>query len=282
MIWVSLWSESLQISHAVLHVSVYNAFFSRFIVISNKGCSVSVNAITQACLVFNTRTGGGGAKNAHPFGFSRIAEKRRRAAPPLFQYLLTIEFYTLYKNFNPRSPKVRSPGQVKVKNGSLTLRLRNGHTRYLIGFKPSAFHKVIDTYNLYISVISVTRGQVNFVTPPLCQWAKIQIVPIEWLCVRTTYILHNHVLLGYSLCSKCKILLRSPGSPGSPWPIDALKANFEVDLTESKLISFALSGREKRNGAKIIAVTWLEKSYSRKTILLKNCVFLPTLMTCVA
>ena len=94
---------------------------------------------------------GGGAKNAHPSGFSRIAGKRRRAAPPFFQYLLTIEFDTLCKNFSPRSPKVRSPGQVKVKNGFLTLRLRSGHTRYPIGFKPSAFHKVIDTYNLYIS-----------------------------------------------------------------------------------------------------------------------------------
>ena len=34
---------------------------------------------------------GGGAKNALPSGFSRIAEKRRRAAPPFFQYLLRIE-----------------------------------------------------------------------------------------------------------------------------------------------------------------------------------------------
>ena len=95
--------------------------------------------------------GGGGAKNAHPSGFSRIAEKRRRTAPPFFQYLLTIEFYTLCKNFSRKSPKVRSPGQVKVKNGFLTLRLRSGHTRYPIALKPSAFHKVIDTYNLYIS-----------------------------------------------------------------------------------------------------------------------------------
>ena len=102
-------------------------------------------------ITFNTRTGGGGAKNVHPSGFSRITEKRRRAAPPFFQYLLTIEFDTLCKNFSPRSPKVKSPGQVKVKNGFLTLRLRSGHTRYPIGFKLSAFHKVIDTYNLYIS-----------------------------------------------------------------------------------------------------------------------------------
>ena len=98
----------------------------------------------------NTRTGGG-QKMPTPPVFSRIAEKQRRAATPFFQYLLTIEFGTLCRNFSPRSPKVRSPGQVKVKNGFLTLRLRSGHTRYPIGFKPSVFHKMIDTYNLYIS-----------------------------------------------------------------------------------------------------------------------------------
>ena len=114
----------------------------------------------------NTRTGGGGAKNAHPSGFLRIAEKRRRAAPPFFQYLLTIEFDTLCKNFSPRSPKVRSPGQVKVKNGFLTLRLRSGHTRYPIGFKPSAFHKVIDTYNLYISDFWYLSPEVRSISWP--------------------------------------------------------------------------------------------------------------------
>ena len=102
--------------------------------------------------IFNTRTGGGGgAKNALSSGFSRIAEKRRRAPPPFFQYLLRIELHTFCKNFNPRSPKVRLPGQVKVKNGFLTLRLRSGHTRNPIGFKPSVFHKITATYNLYIS-----------------------------------------------------------------------------------------------------------------------------------
>ena len=94
---------------------------------------------------------GGGGKKCPLSGFSRIAGKRRRAAPPFFQYLLTIELDTLCENFNPRLPKVRSTGQVKVKNGFLTLRLCSGHTRYPIGFKPSAFHKIIDTYNFYIS-----------------------------------------------------------------------------------------------------------------------------------
>ena len=100
--------------------------------------------------MLNMRTGGD-AKNDLPSGFSRIVEKRRRAAPPLFRYLLTIELDTLCKNLSPRSPKVRSPGQVKVKNGFLTLRLRSDHTMYPIGFKLSAFHKAIDIYNLHIS-----------------------------------------------------------------------------------------------------------------------------------
>ena len=111
----------------------------------------------------------GGANYAHPSGFSGITKKRRRAAPPFFQYLLTIELDTLCKNFSLRSPKVRSPGQVKVKNGFLTLRLRSGHTRYPIGFKPLAFHKVIDTYNFYISDFLYLSPEVrsNFVTSPL-------------------------------------------------------------------------------------------------------------------
>ena len=100
---------------------------------------------------FNTRTGGGGGKKCPPLRFFADSGKRRCAAPPFFQNLLTIELDTLCENFNLRSPKVRSPGQVKVKNGFLTLRLRSSHTRYPISFKPSAFHKAIDTYNLYIS-----------------------------------------------------------------------------------------------------------------------------------
>ena len=66
-------------------------------------------ALREDCeSAFNTRTGGwggGGAKNAHPSGFSRIAEKRRRAAPPFFQYMLTIELDTLCKKFQPQVNK---------------------------------------------------------------------------------------------------------------------------------------------------------------------------------
>ena len=107
-----------------------------------------------------------GAKNALPSGFSRIAEKRRRAAPPFFPYLLRIELHTLCQNFNPRSPNVRSPGQVKVKNGFLTLRLRSGHTQYPIGFKPSVFHKITDTYNLFISDFWYLRPGIRSISWP--------------------------------------------------------------------------------------------------------------------
>ena len=136
------------------------------------------------------------------------------------------------------------------------MRLRSGHTFHPIDFKHLAFRKVIDTYNLYLYLgflISLTWGQANFVTSPLCQWAKIQIVPTEWLWVRTTSIFHYHVFLGYYWCPTCKILLR----PGSLDPIYARGQIFKVNLTGSKLMSFDPSWREKRNGAKIIALSWL-------------------------
>ena len=101
--------------------------------------------------IFNTRTGGGGGGQNMPLP---LAGEQRR-----------IEQDTLCKNFSPMSPKVRSPGQVKVKNGFLTLRLRNGHTIYPIGFKLSACNKITDTYNFYIwDIWYVTWGQINFVT----------------------------------------------------------------------------------------------------------------------
>ena len=123
-----------------------------------------------------TRALEGGGGDVHLSGFSRIA----------FKDLLTIELDTLCKNFSHRSP-----GQVKVKNGFLTLRLRSGHIRYPIGFKPSAFHKVIDTYNLYILdffyICHQRSGQFRDLTI-ISQWAKIQIVPTEWLGMRQNHL----------------------------------------------------------------------------------------------
>ena len=73
---------------------------------------------------------------------------------------------------------------------------------YPIGLKLSAFQKIIVTYNLLsrIDICDLRSDQFRDL-PITSQWAKIQIVHIERLCVSTTRILHNHVLLGYSLCS---------------------------------------------------------------------------------
>ena len=69
-------------------------------------------AVRQSGICFNLRPGGG-VILITPTGFSRIAKKRRRAAPPFFAYLLIHQFRTLPENFSPRSSQVRSPGQVK-------------------------------------------------------------------------------------------------------------------------------------------------------------------------
>ena len=114
-----------------------------------------VGLITSPAFFWNnslTRALEGGGGNALPSGFSRIAEKRRRAAPPFFQCLLRIKLDTLCKNFNSRSPN-SSGHQVRSnsKTGFWLWGLRSGHTRCPISFKPSVFHKMIDAYNLYIS-----------------------------------------------------------------------------------------------------------------------------------
>ena len=60
----------------------------------------------------NTRRYGGVDINP-PSGFSKIAEKRRRAAPPFLAYLFLDQFRDFPENFKLMSYQVRSPGQVK-------------------------------------------------------------------------------------------------------------------------------------------------------------------------
>ena len=62
--------------------------------------------------VFNPRTPGGLISAPPPCGFSSIAKKRRREAPPNLAQLLRHQLYTMCEIFDPRSSKVRSPGQV--------------------------------------------------------------------------------------------------------------------------------------------------------------------------
>ena len=55
----------------------------------------------------------GGVFERPPPGFSQIAGKRRRGAPPFLAQLFIHLFRTLCENFRPRSLMVRSPGHVK-------------------------------------------------------------------------------------------------------------------------------------------------------------------------
>ena len=85
--------------------------------------------------LINTRTGGG-AKYASS-GFSRIAEKRRRAAPPNLQYLMTYELHAFCENFDPRSAKARSLGWVNWPDPFWTLRSCHGDSGSSNGLKLS-------------------------------------------------------------------------------------------------------------------------------------------------
>ena len=157
-----------------------------------------------------------------------------------------------------------SPGQVKVKNGFLTLRLHSGHTSYPIGFKPSAFHKVMDTYNLHISDFWYLWPEARSISwPHHYKSTGKNSNRSYWMIVSQNHLnpSQSRLFLGYSWCSKRKMLL---GSPGPPWPIHALRANLEFGLTESKLISFDPSWWEKHNGAKIIVLSWLENKLFAK------------------
>ena len=63
--------------------------------------------------LLNPRPAGGGAFERPPSGFSRIAKKRRRAAPPGVHPPYPHLFRNFCENFGPRPCEVRSPGQVK-------------------------------------------------------------------------------------------------------------------------------------------------------------------------
>ena len=71
-----------------------------------------LNAIMIENMVFTPRRAGG-CLNTPLSGFSPIAGKRRRSAPPFLAQLFIHLFRTLCENFRPRSLKVRSPGHVK-------------------------------------------------------------------------------------------------------------------------------------------------------------------------
>ena len=86
-----------------------------------------------------------------PWGFSGMAGKRRRAAPPNFAQLFEHQFSTLCWKVDFRSSEVRSPGHFKWPCLPKCLWSYKSRSFYLNGLKLAGFYKIISTYNLCIS-----------------------------------------------------------------------------------------------------------------------------------
>ena len=125
-------------------------------------CPPSVRGLTRALL--------GGRLNAPPppSGFSRIAKKRRRAAPPGFHPPYPPSFPQLLSKFRPKAMW----GQV-TRSGQVT-QLQNN---FPIAPRLQCFRESYETFgiwwghqclqNVYLEfLISVTSGQVIFATSP--------------------------------------------------------------------------------------------------------------------
>ena len=118
----------------------------------------------------NPRPAGGGAfERPPPSGFSRIAKKRRRAAPPGFHPPYPTSFPQLLWKFRPKALW----GQV-TRSGQVT-QLQN---IFPIAPRLQCFRESYETFgvwwghqclqNVYLGfLISVTSGQVIFATSPL-------------------------------------------------------------------------------------------------------------------
>ena len=108
----------------------------------------------------------GGLFDPPPCGFSRIARKRRRAAPPNFAYLFPHQFCILCAKISPRWPKVRSPGQVKWPYLQKSLSLRQSYSSWAIDMKISGVSKGDSIYKTYISEFLYLWPEVRSISRP--------------------------------------------------------------------------------------------------------------------
>ena len=117
----------------------------------------------------NPRRAVGAVLRPPPSGFSQIAGKRRRGAPPNFAYLFSHLFRILRQKISTMWPKVRSPGHFEWPNHTKSLNLHQSYNCWVINIKVSGVDEG-ERYpqNEYLGfLISVTWGQVNFTTSPL-------------------------------------------------------------------------------------------------------------------
>ena len=118
----------------------------------------------------NPRTAGG-LISAPPSGFSGVAQKRRRAAPPNFVQLFGHQLHILWKSFDLRSSQVRSQVHVKWPHLQKCLRSCQSHSLFSNVLKLAGFHKNISFYNSYISDFSYRWPKIRSIFwPPHYKW----------------------------------------------------------------------------------------------------------------
>ena len=111
------------------------------------GARLRKSSIPHMTSLINPRPAGGGRLNAPPpSGFSRIAKKRRRAAPTGFHPLYPHLFRNFCENFDPMPCEVRSPGQVKWPNYKITFQSRHGYNVSGKVMKLSEYDEVTSAY----------------------------------------------------------------------------------------------------------------------------------------
>ena len=103
---------------------------------------------------------GGGVSTPPPSVFFAIATKRRCTTPPNLAQLIWHLFRILCVQINPRSLKVRSPGQVKETNLQKSLNSRQSYNDEAIDITPAEIGKSDTTYKTYIS--DFRRFDINF------------------------------------------------------------------------------------------------------------------------
>ena len=111
--------------------------------------------------------GGGGVFTPPPSGFSRISQKRRRAAPPFLVHVFLHHFRTCCENFRPRPFKVRSPGHVKWPYLRKSSKARYSYTDWTITLKLSAIDMSNSMYKMYISDFWYLWPKVRSILRPL-------------------------------------------------------------------------------------------------------------------
>ena len=119
-------------------------------------------------------------------------------------------FRNIWENFDPRSCKVRSSGQVKWPNYKITFQPRHGYNVLAKVMKLSEYDKVISAYKTYISnfVYGWLRSGHFCDLPIIRQWAKNQ-RPYSYLAQAFLSGMESH-RIGQLLTIQVKICIAYP------------------------------------------------------------------------